>query len=162
MDYKWRAFSVTAVGSLMASIDSTVVILALLPIAEDLHASYLSMVWVIVAYLLVNTSLVLSLGRLADIYGRKRMFNLGFIVFTVGSALCGLASSGATLIAYRAVQGVGAALLTANSFAILSEAFPQNERGKAFGMNSIIWGMGSVLGIIVGGLIIAYTSWRWI
>jgi EmrB/QacA subfamily drug resistance transporter len=160
VEYKWKAFSVTAVGSLMSAVDSTIVLLALLPIAEDLHSDYVTIVWVIVAYLLVNTSLVLSLGRLADIQGRKKMYNVGFVIFIIGSALSGVASSGLTLVAYRAVQGVGAALLTANSFAILSEAFPPGERGKAFGSNSIIWGLGSIIGIILGGVIISYTSWR--
>ncbi len=132
MEYKWKAFSVTSVGALMSALDGTIVMLALLPIAEDLHTDYVIMVWVIIAYLLINTALVLSLGRLADIYGRKRMYNIGFIVFTIGSALCGFAGTSLTLILYRVIQGIGAALLTANSFAILSEAFPDNERGKAF------------------------------
>lgn len=144
----------------MASIDSTIVLLALLPITEDLRSDYITIVWVVVAYLLANTSLVLSLGRIADKYGRKRMYNIGFVVFTIGSALSGLAYSGITLVGFRAVQGIGAALLTANSFAILSEAFPPRERGKAFGMNSIIWGSGSILGIVLGGVIITVTSWR--
>jgi MFS family permease len=138
----------------MAAIDSTIVMLALLPIAQNLHTDYVTVVWVIVAYLLTNTSLVLSLGRLADIYGRKRMYNIGFIIFTIGSALCGVASTGLMLILFRVIQGMGASLLTANSFAILSESFPPNEKGKAFGMNSIVWGVGTVLGIILGGVII--------
>lgn len=144
----------------MSAVDSTIVLLALLPIAEDLHTDYVTIVWVVVAYLLINTSLVLSLGRLADIQGRKKMYNVGFIIFTIGSALSGLASTGLTLVAFRAVQGVGAALIMANSFAIISETFPVGERGKAFGMNMIVWGTGSVLGIILGGVIISYTSWR--
>jgi EmrB/QacA subfamily drug resistance transporter len=160
MEYKWKAFSVTSVGSLMSAVDSTIVLLALLPIAEDIGSDYVTMVWVVIAYILANTALVLSLGRLADMYGRKRMYNVGFVVFIVGSALCGFAASGLTLVGFRALQGVGAALLAANSFAILSEAFPINERGRAFGANSIVWGSGTILGIILGGLIIAYTSWR--
>jgi EmrB/QacA subfamily drug resistance transporter len=160
MEYKWKTFSVTSVGSLMSAVDSTIVLLALVPIAEELNSDYVTMVWVVVAYVLANTALVLSLGRLADIYGRKRMYNVGFVVFILGSALCGFAASGLTLVGFRAIQGIGAALLAANSFAILSEAFPRNERGKAFGANSIVWGSGVVLGIILGGLIITYTSWR--
>jgi len=160
MDYKWKTFSVTSVGSLMSAVDSTIVLLALVPIAEELRSDYVTMVWVVVAYILANTALVLSLGRLADLYGRKRMYNLGFVVFIIGSALCGLATSGLTLVGFRALQGVGAALLAANSFAILSEAFPRNERGRAFGATSIVWGSGTILGIILGGLIITYTSWR--
>ncbi len=160
MEYKWKAFSVTSLGSMMSAVDSTIVILALLPIAADLHSDFVTVVWVVVAYLLVNTALVLSLGRIADVYGRKRMYNVGFVVFTVGSVLSGLAPSGPALIGFRALQGMGAALLTANSFAILSEAFPQEERGKAFGATAILWGAGSTLGIVLGGVIIAYTTWR--
>jgi EmrB/QacA subfamily drug resistance transporter len=160
LEYKWKAFSVTSVGSLMSAVDGTIVLLALLPIAEDIGSDYVIMVWVVVAYILANTSLVLSLGRLADMYGRKRMYNFGFVVFILGSVLCGLAPSGLTLVGFRAMQGVGAALLAANSFAILSEAFPMNERGRAFGANSIVWGSGTIAGIVLGGLIITYTSWR--
>ena len=160
MEYKWKAFSVTSLGSLMSAVDSTIVLLALVPIAEELRSDYVTMVWVVIAYILANTALVLSLGRLADMYGRKRMYNFGFVVFIIGSALCGLAASGLTLVAFRALQGVGAALLAANSFAILSEAFPRSERGRAFGATSIVWGSGTILGIVLGGVIITYTSWR--
>ena len=144
----------------MSAVDSTVVLLALFPMAEDLHSDFVTMIWVIVAYLLVNTALVLSFGRLADMYGRKLMYNIGFVVFTIGSALCGLAPNGLSLVAFRVIQGMGAALLTANAFAILSEAFPRNENGRAFGLMSIVWGVGSVVGIILGGIIITYTTWR--
>lgn len=146
----------------MAAVDSTVVILALLPIAESLHSDFVTMVWVIVAYLLANTALVLSLGRVSDLHGRKRMYCLGFVVFTIGSALSGFAPDGDLLVVFRALQGVGAAMLTANSFAIISEAFPPRERGKAFGVNAILWGIGTTVGIVLGGVIIAYTDWRWI
>lgn len=160
MEYKWKAFSVTSIGAFMAAVDGTIVLLALLPIAQDLNSSYVTIIWVVLAYLLATTALVLSFGRISDIYGRKRMYNIGFVVFTVGSALCGVASTGVMLVGFRAVQGVGAALLTANSFAILSEAFPPGERGRAFGSTAVIWGIGSVLGIILGATIIAFTSWR--
>ena len=160
MQYKWKALSVTSVGSLMAAVDSTIVLLALLPIAEELHSDFVVMIWVIVAYLLVNTAFVLSLGRIGDMYGRKRMYNIGFIVFTVGSALCGFSPDALMLVGFRALQGFGAALLTANSFAIISESFPRGERGRAFGVNSVVWGLGSVLGIVLGGVIITFTSWR--
>jgi EmrB/QacA subfamily drug resistance transporter len=162
LEYKWKALSVTSVGALMAAVDSTVVLLALFPIAAALHSDFVTMIWVIVAYLVVNTALVLSLGRLADMYGRKKLYNIGFIVFTIGSALCGFAPTGISLVAFRVIQGTGAALLTSNAFAILSEAFPRNENGRAFGLLSIVWGLGSVLGIILGGVIITYTIWNWI
>ncbi|MHB8585722.1 MAG: MFS transporter [Thermoplasmatota archaeon] len=162
MEYKWKALSVTSVGSFMAAVDGTIVLLALLPIAANFQADFVLTVWVVIAYLLVNTAFVLSFGRVGDMYGRKNMYNLGFVVFTVGSTLSGLAPSAILLILFRAVQGLGAALLTANSFAIISEAFPPEERGKAFGVNAIVWGVGAVLGIILGGIIINFISWRWI
>ncbi len=160
MEYKWKALSVTSVGALMAAVDSTVVLLALYPMAKDLGSDFVTMVWVVIAYILVNTSFVLSLGRIGDMYGRKRMYNLGFAVFTVGSVLCGLSINALSLVGFRALQGFGAALLTANSFAILSEVFPAQERGRAFGMNAIVWGVGSILGIVIGGFVITFTTWR--
>jgi EmrB/QacA subfamily drug resistance transporter len=162
LEYKWKALSVTSTGALMAAVDSTVVLLALFPMAADLNSDFVTMIWVVIAYLVVNTALVLSLGRLADMYGRKLLYNIGFVVFTAGSALCGLAPTGLALVAFRVVQGTGAALLTSNSFAILSEAFPRNEAGRAFGLQAIVWGLGNILGIILGGVIITYTTWRWI
>jgi EmrB/QacA subfamily drug resistance transporter len=160
LDYKWKALSVTSIGALMAAVDGTIVILALFPIASDLHSDFVTMTWVIVAYLLVNTALVMSFGRLADMFGRKLMYNIGFVIFIIGSALCGLAPNGLSLVVFRVIQGMGAALITANTFAILSEAFPRNENGKAFGYQSIVWGIGAVLGIILGGLIITFATWR--
>jgi EmrB/QacA subfamily drug resistance transporter len=162
LEYKWKALSVTSTGALMAAVDSTVVLLALFPMAADLHSDFVTMTWVIVAYLVINTALVLSLGRLADMYGRKLLYNVGFVIFTIGSALCGFAPTGLSLVGFRVIQGTGAALLTSNSFAILSEAFPRNETGRAFGLMSIVWGLGNILGIILGGVIITYTTWRWI
>ncbi|MEM3851752.1 MAG: MFS transporter [Methanomassiliicoccales archaeon] len=160
MEYKWKVLLATTIGTLMSSIDSTIVLLALFPIASSLHSDFISVIWVIIAYILMSTALVLSLGRISDMYGRKRMYNLGFIVFTVGSALCGISLSIDQLIVFRAIQGIGAAMLVANSFALVSEAFNPAERGRAFGINSIVWGSGTVIGIILGGIIITFTSWR--
>ena len=130
MEYKWKTLSVTAVGTIMSAIDSTIVILAIFPIAKDIHTDFITMVWVVIAYLLINTSFVLSLGRISDIYGRKKLYNIGFVVFIIGSGLSGLSINGSMLIMSRSIQGIGAALLTANSFAILSEAFS----GKSLGI----------------------------
>ncbi len=160
MDYKWKAFSVTALGTFMAGLDATVVLLALLPIAHDLHTDYVTILWVVLAYLLATTALVLSFGRISDIYGRKRMYNVGFVIFTVGSLFSGLATSGLFLVGSRVLQGIGAAFLFANGFAILSDAFPAEERGRAFGATSVIWGVASVVGIILGAVIVAFTTWR--
>jgi EmrB/QacA subfamily drug resistance transporter len=162
MDYRWKALAVVGMGSFMGAVDATVVVIAFPQIARDLSASLVAMVWTIMVYILMGTALVLSLGRLSDLKGRKRLYLVGFLIFVLGSALCGLAGSGEALVAFRAVQGIGAAMLIANSFAVLSDAFPPSERGRAFGLNTIIWGGGAISGILLGGLILTVTSWRWI
>jgi EmrB/QacA subfamily drug resistance transporter len=162
VEFKWKVLGVVCVGSLMGAIDSTVLIIAFPSIARDLSASLAEMVWSIMIYTLMGTALVLSLGRISDMKGRKRMYNAGFVVFVVGSALCGLSTDGLQLVLYRGIQGIGGAMLVANGFAILSDVFPPNERGRAFGAISVVWGVGSVFGIGVGGLILAVTDWRWI
>ena len=162
MQYKWRALGVVGIGSLMGAIDTNVVVIAFPQIARDLHANLVEMVWVIMIYILMGTALVLSLGRVADLRGRKKLYNAGFVVFILGSILCAVAQSGLELVAFRGVQGVGGAMLLANSFAILSDAFPPDERGRAFGINSVVWGTGSIVGFILGGFILSFTTWRWI
>ena len=162
IDYKWVALSVTTIGALMAAIDSTIVILALPQMMEKLHADLVQMIWVIMAYILVSTVLLLTFGRMADMFGRVRLYNLGFLVFTVGSALCGLAQSAVWLILARLVQGAGAALMMVNSPAIITEVFPPHQRGRALGINGITWSLGGIIGPLLGGLILAVASWRWI
>jgi EmrB/QacA subfamily drug resistance transporter len=162
LDYKWIALSVTTIGSLMAAIDSTIVILGLPQMMVDLHADLIQMIWVIMAYILASTVFLLTFGRVADMIGRVRMYNLGFVVFTLGSALCGFAGNAAALIIFRLVQGSGAAMMMVNSVAILTEVFPPNERGRALGINAITWAAGGVLGPILGGLILNAGNWRWI
>lgn len=149
-------------GTLMGSIDSTIVILAFPTIAASLHADILSTIWVILIYLLVVAVCTTQLGRLGDIYGRSRMFNTGFGVFTIGSLLCGLSFSIPLLIASRAVQAFGGALMQANSGAIVADTFPANVRGTAFGYISLGWTSGAVLGIVLGGIITTYCGWEYI
>ena len=105
IDYKWIALSVTTIGALMAAIDSTIVILALPDMMVKLHADLIEMVWVIMAYILISTVFLLTFGRVADMFGRVRMYNLGFVIFTVGSALCGISQNATQLILFRLVQG---------------------------------------------------------
>jgi EmrB/QacA subfamily drug resistance transporter len=162
IDYKWIALSVTTIGALMAAIDSTIVILALPDMMVKLHADLVEMVWVIMAYILISTVFLLTFGRVADMFGRVRMYNLGFVVFTVGSALCGLSQNATQLILFRLVQGAGAALMMVNSPAILTEAFPPDQRGRALGINGITWALGGIAGPLLGGLILSTASWRWI
>jgi EmrB/QacA subfamily drug resistance transporter len=117
---------------------------------------------VIISYLLVITLLATQVGRLGDMFGRVRMYETGFLVFIVGSALCALATNEATIIGFRVLQGVGGALITANSGAVIADTFPPERRGRAYGFNAVGFNMGAILGILLGGLIITYVSWRWI
>lgn len=162
LPYKYVALAVTTVGALMFAIDSTIVILAFPPMINDLHASLVSLIWVLMGYSLTSTVALLTFGRLADLFGRVRMYNLGFVVFTVGSALCGFSTSDLQLIAFRIIQGIGGAMLLANGMAIITETFPPNERGRAMGINSVIWAVGSIAGPLLGGVILASASWRWV
>jgi EmrB/QacA subfamily drug resistance transporter len=162
IEYKWIVLSVTTIGALMAAIDSTIVILALPDMLVQLHADLIEMIWVIMGYILVSTVFLLTFGRVADMFGRVRMYNLGFVVFTVGSALCGLAGDATQLIAFRLVQGAGAAMMVVNSVALITEAFPPHERGQALGINAITFAAGGVIGPILGGFILTVADWRWI
>ena len=162
IEYKWIALSVTTIGALMASIDSTIVILALPQMMAHLHAGLVEMIWVIMAYILVSTVLLLTFGRIADMFGRVRLYNLGFVIFTVGSALCGVSRSAGQLIASRVIQGSGAALMMVNSTAIITEVFPQEERGRALGINGITWAIGGIAGPLLGGFLLSMANWRWI
>jgi EmrB/QacA subfamily drug resistance transporter len=160
--YKWIALSVTTVGAMMAAIDSTIVILGLPEMMIELHAELVEMIWVIIGYILVSTVFLMTFGRVADLFGRVRMYNLGFVVFTAGSLLCGLSGSAGQLIGSRLIQGAGAAMMLVNAIAILTEVFPPDERGRALGINAVTWAAGGVLGPILGGLILNAGSWRWI
>ncbi len=162
-DYRWTALAVTTVGTLMASIDTNIVVIALPTIARSLPGiSILALLWILIGYSLVTSVLLLSVGRLADQFGRVRLFTLGFAVFTVGSALCGFAGSGGELVAFRMVQAVGAALLFANGTAIVTDAFPPHQRALALGINQVAIVIGSVSGLVLGGLLTATVGWRWI
>lgn len=162
IEYKWMALSVTTLGAAMAAIDSSIVVLGLPSILKSLHTDLVTMTWVIMGYILMSTVFLSLCGRLADMFGRVRMYNLGFVIFTIGSVLCAAAPTGTWLIAFRLVQGAGAAMLMANSMAILTEAFPANQRGRAMGINAVTWAIGGLLGPVCGGLILAIASWRWI
>lgn len=160
MKYKWVALTVTTVGALMSSVDTTIVVIGLPTILNDLHASIVHGIWIIAGYQLMLTVLLVLLGRLADIHGRVRLYNLGFVVFTFGSLLAGLSRSGAQLVAFRFLQGSGAALLSANSAAIITDAFPPEELGMALGTNMMAFNLGAVVGYTLGGAMITFLGWR--
>ncbi len=160
MQYKWVALSNTTVGTLMASLDSNIVLIALPTIEKGLHTGLFDLVWILVGYQLVTASVLVNFGRLADIFGRVRLYNLGFAIFTIGSALCSLSQTAEELIAFRIFQAVGAGFLFSNSAAILTDAFPVSERGMALGINQVSIVAGSVMGLVVGGLLTNGGSWQ--
>jgi len=160
--YSNLALLVVVVGVLITAIDTTIVVLALPEIQRSLHIGLASVIWVIIGYLLVITLLSTQVGRLGDMFGRVRMYEAGFVVFIVGSLACALAWNELSLIVFRLAQGVGGALITANSGAVIADTFPKEKRGRAYGFNAIGFNTGAVLGVVLGGIIVTYVSWRWI
>ena len=160
---KWVVLAIVAVGVFMATLDSSIVNISLPSIANYFKIPLSgSIEWVVIAYLVVSASLLLTVGRLADLVGRKPVWAVGLVIFTIGSALCGLAPSLELLIAARAFQGLGSALLMAVSPSMLTMAFGAKERGRALGLNAVVVALGVSSGPTLGGLITENFSWRWI
>jgi len=150
----------TVLGSGMAALDATVVGIALPAIGQDFHAAVTSLQWVVDAYTLTLAGLLLLGGTLGDSYGRRRVFRIGVVWFAIASLLCGLAPNVAVLIAARALQGVGGALLTPGSLAILQASFAEDDRGAAIGAWSGLGGVATAVGPFLGGWLISAVSWR--
>jgi EmrB/QacA subfamily drug resistance transporter len=146
----------------MGALDTTIVLLALPTMTNALHTTLFASIWVILVYLLVIAVTTTQFGRIGDIYGRGRMFNLGFIIFTVGSLLCGLSYNIITLIIFRIIQAIGGSLLQANSGAIIADTFEPQKRGRAFGFTAVGWSVGAMLGILLGGVLTTFVGWRYI
>lgn len=157
-----RILAVVIIGTLMSAVDVTIVLLAIPQITAALHTNLATSIWVIIAYLLVVAILTTQLGRIGDIFGRGRMFNVGFLVFTASSLLCGLSFSIYMLIFFRIMQGIGGAFIQANSGAIIADTFERDNRGKAFGYTSLGWNIGSMLGIVLGGVLVTFAGWPYI
>ena len=149
VSYKWIALGNTTLGTLLASLDANIIFIALPTIVSELGASLFTMVWIVIGYSLVTASILLNFGRLADIFGRVRLIHIGIYYIHVGSALCSISQTGEQLVIFRIFQAVGAAFIFSNSVAILTDAFPSNERGKALGINQIAIVLGSVLGLFL-------------
>src|SRR6266702_1381748 len=160
---KWAVLAILAIGIFMATLDTSIVNISLPTIAHYFGVPLNGAIeWVIIAYLVVIAGVLLTTGRLADMIGRKPIWVAGLIIFTVGSATCGASVSLGMLIAARALQGLGGAFIMAVSPAMLTNAFPASERGRALGMNAVIVALGVSVGPTLGGLITEHFTWRWI
>jgi EmrB/QacA subfamily drug resistance transporter len=159
--YRWWALSCTSLGMLLAATNSGTLIIALPNLERSLHASLLALVWVILAYLIAATVLVLMAGRLSDLFGRKRAYVGGFVVFAFASLGAGFSSDATVLILWRVLQGIGSAFLFANAAALVTDAFPKRELGLAMGANTMVAAIGLVLGPVLGGALVAI-SWHWV
>jgi EmrB/QacA subfamily drug resistance transporter len=164
IDYgrKWHAMAAVGTGVFLATVDGSIINVSLPTLVRAFDSQFAVVQWVVLAYLLTITTTMLSIGRLADMVGKKQIYSLGFIVFTVGSLMCGTAFSVYWLIAFRIIQGIGSAMILALGAAILTEAFPPQERGKAMGLIGTVVSIGIVAGPALGGVIIGTLSWRWI
>ena len=170
LDYKWIALINVIIAALMGSVNGSITLISLPAIFNGIHidplTSFQYLLWILMGYGLVTATLLLSFGRLSDMYGRVRLFKLGFLIFTLGSILLYLTPStgdaGAIeIIAFRILQAVGSALFMANSSAILTDAFPVNERGKALGIHMVAFMSGQFIGLILGGVLAVY-DWRYV
>jgi EmrB/QacA subfamily drug resistance transporter len=159
--YKWWALSCTSLGMLLATVNSGTLVIALPDLEQALGVGLLTLVWVILAFMIASTVLVLTFGRLSDLFGRKRAFVAGFAIFTAASLGAGFASGGTDLILWRIVQGIGGALLFANASALVTDAFPREQLGVAMGTNVMVAGIGLVLGPVLGGALVEI-SWHWV
>ncbi|MBN2554658.1 MAG: MFS transporter [Anaerolineales bacterium] len=159
---KWLVMASVGMGIFLSTIDGSIVNVALPSLVKALDTQFATVQWVVLAYLLTLATVILSMGRLGDMLGKKPVYTLGFIIFTTGSVLCGLSTTVYALIAFRVLQALGAAMLMALGTAILTETFPAAERGMALGVAGALVSIGIVAGPTLGGLILEAFSWHWI
>ena len=160
--YPWLVVGVTCIGAFMGQLDASIVQLALPALRREFHASLPAVSWVAISYLLTYASTLPVFARLSKVFGRKLLYTIGFVVFALASALCGVTSHLSLLIAFRLLQGVGGGLLGSNSMAILQASAPSGERGTAMGLYAAAQAVGISAGPIVGGLLLSTLGWRWI
>ena len=159
--FKWWVLSCTSLGMLLATVNSGTLIIALPDLERSLHTTLLQLVWVILVYMIASTVLLLTAGRLSDLFGRKNAYVLGFLLFSAASLGAGFADSGTVLILWRIVQGIGGAFLFANAGALVTDAFPREELGLAMGTNVMVGAIGLVIGPVLGGALVAI-AWPWV
>ena len=159
---KWWTLGAVAVGLFMIMLDNTVVNVAVPSIQRELGVGLSELQWIVTGYALSFAALMLTGGKLADMLGRRRIFVIGIVIFTIASLFCGLAESGGSLIAWRIVQGVGAALMNPATLAIISATFPPRQRGMAIGIWAGVSALALAIGPLVGGLLTEHLSWSWV
>lgn len=162
VDYrkKWWVLAAVAMGTFLSTLDSSIVNVAIPTLERELDTTFANVQWVALAYMAVLATLLPGMGRLADMRGKKSIYVTGFVVFTLSSALCGLAPTIHWLILFRIVQGIGAAMITALGAAIVTENFPPAERGRALGITGVVVSLGIVTGPTLGGLLLQHFSWH--
>ena len=158
----WLVLLVLVTGFFMIMLDTTIVNVAIPAMSAGLNTTLDQILWVLNAYILVYAVLLITAGRLGDLYGQRNLFAIGLAIFTVASALCGFAQNANELIGARVLQGVGGALLTPQTLAILTSLFPPERRGAAFGIWAGVAGLATLAGPTLGGAIVTYIDWRWI
>jgi EmrB/QacA subfamily drug resistance transporter len=160
LEYKWVVLTVTTVGIFMATLDSSILVVGLPQVVAALNTNLVVGVWFITIYRLMITVLLVGIGRIADLYGRVRLYNMGFAIFTIGSLLSGLSLTAEELLVFRLIQGVGAALLFVNSVAIVTDAFAGEGLGKGIGINQVAINAGTITGYTLSGVLIQLFTWR--
>jgi EmrB/QacA subfamily drug resistance transporter len=158
----WLVLLVLCLGFFMILLDTTIVNIAIPAISDSLHASLSDILWILNAYILVYAVLLITAGRLGDLYGPKQLFMVGLVIFTLASVACGFAQNPTQLIVFRVVQGIGGALLTPQTLSVLTMIFPADKRGAAFGIWGATAGVATVAGPVVGGWLVTDFGWRWI
>ncbi|NPV57288.1 MAG: MFS transporter [Anaerolineae bacterium] len=159
---KWLVLISVGLGVFLATIDGSIVNIGLNTMVQDLDQPLVVVEWVVLAYMLTISTLMISIGRLGDMIGKKPIYLTGVVIFTIGSGLCGMAPNVYWLIGFRVLQGVGASMTMALGNAIVTEAFPAQERGKALGIMGTIVSLGIIAGPTIGGIILESLSWHWL